>query len=124
MARNRALVASSVNDAVAGDAAEAFFKAAGDLDRFAGELAFNFDHVTAKPLAREGWLAHATALRHPRGDWILLTALPEAQYLAGVRASNSRSAMVFALALLVCLALATLLAAIVSTPLGRIARAA
>ncbi|MGE0425760.1 MAG: ATP-binding protein [Reyranellaceae bacterium] len=55
-------------------------------------------------------------------DWILVTALPESFYLSGVRAGQSRSAMVFAVALLVSMALAALLAASVTAPLRRIAR--
>ena len=61
---------------------------------------FQFDHVTAKPLSRETWLAHATRYRDANAgrDWILVTAMPEAFYLEGLRMANSRSAMVFALA--------------------------
>jgi two-component system sensor histidine kinase/response regulator len=96
---------------------------AGDL---AASAQLRFSHVTAKPLSRETWLAHAAAYRGRRGehaDWIVITAMPEAYYLAGVRTGNSRSAMVFALALLLSLAVAAPLASLVTTPLQRISRA-
>ena len=49
--------------------------------------------------------------------------MPEAFYLAGLRVANSRSAMVFALALLLSLVLTAALASIVTAPLRRMARA-
>ena len=49
--------------------------------------------------------------------------MPEAFYLAGVRTGSSRSAMVFALALVLSLMLAAVLASMVTAPLRRIARA-
>src|SRR5262245_32867692 len=48
--------------------------------------------------------------------------MPEAFYLAGVRAANSRSTMVFALALLLSLTLAAILASIMTAPLRRISQ--
>ena len=86
---------------------------------------FQFDHVRAKPLSRETWLTYATPYRDHNVDrhWILVTAMPEAFYLAGLRVANSRSAMVFALALLLSLVLAAALASIVTAPLRRMARA-
>jgi PAS domain S-box-containing protein len=91
----------------------------------AGTTEFEFDHVTAKPLSRETWLTQATAYRnHSAGrDWILMTAMPEAFYLAGLRKANSRSAMMFALALVVSLVLGALLASVVTSPLRHIANA-
>ena len=86
---------------------------------------FRFDHFTARPLSRETWLTYAMAYndditgRH----WTLVTAMPEAFYLAGVRAGGSRSAMVFAVALVLSLVLAAALASMVTAPLRRIARA-
>ncbi|MEY4544814.1 MAG: hypothetical protein RL685_1009, partial [Pseudomonadota bacterium] len=85
-----------------------------------------FSHVTAKPLSRETWLTRAEAYRDRRGEhaeWMLVTAMPESYYLAGVKTGNSRSAMVFALALLLSLAVAAPLASMVTTPLKRISRA-
>ena len=81
--------------------------------------------MTAKPLSRETWLTYAARYDvEPAGrHWILVTAMPEAFYLAGVRAGNSRSAMVFALALVLSLVLAAALASIVTAPLRRMARA-
>ena len=86
---------------------------------------FKFDHVRAKPLSRETWLTYATPYRDHSVDrnWILVTAMPEAFYLAGLRVANSRSAMVFALALLLSLVLTAALASIVTAPLRRMARA-
>jgi PAS domain S-box-containing protein len=89
-----------------------------------GSVQFRVIHITARPLARETWLAHAAAYEDRSGghaDWILVTAIPEAFYLSGVRAGQSRSAMIFALALLVSMVLAALLALIVMAPLRRIA---
>ena len=56
-------------------------------------------------------------------DLILVTAMPEAFYLAGVRAGNSRSALLFALTLVLSLVLAVALASMVTAPLRRMARA-
>ncbi len=94
--------------------------------RLGADLQFHFDHVTAKPLSRKRWLAHAAAYQDRSGghaDWILVTAMPEVYYLGGVRAGQSRSAMVFAIALLVSLGLAALLASVVTAPLRRISLA-
>jgi signal transduction histidine kinase/FixJ family two-component response regulator len=86
---------------------------------------FQFDHVTAKPPSREAWLTYAARYdAEPAGrHWILVTAMPEAFYLAGVHAGNSRSAMVFALALVLSILLAAALASMVTAPLRRISRA-
>jgi two-component system sensor histidine kinase/response regulator len=86
---------------------------------------FRFDHVTARPLSRETWLTYATTYRDESAgrQWILVTAMPEAFYLAGLRIGNSRAAMVFAVALVLSLVLAAALASMVTAPLRRIARA-
>ncbi|MBS0633473.1 MAG: PAS domain-containing protein [Verrucomicrobia bacterium] len=87
---------------------------------------FRFVYVTAKPLARDTWLARATAYQDRGGghaDWLVVTAMPEAYYLAGLRAGNSRSAVIFALALLLALAVAAALASLVTAPLRRISNA-
>ena len=91
----------------------------------AGTTEFQFDHVTAKPLSRETWLTYATAYRdHSAGhQWILMTAMPEAFYLAGLRKANSRSAMVLALALVLSLVLGAALASMVTAPLRHMAHA-
>ena len=85
---------------------------------------FRFDHVTAKPPSRETWLTYATTYRDDSvgRHWILVTAMPEAYYLAGVRAGSSRTAMVFALTLVLSLVLAAALASMVTAPIRRIAR--
>ena len=94
-------------------------------DCLRGRPEFQFDHVTAKPLSRETWLTYATAYRdHSAGhQWILVTAMPEAFYLAGLRKANSRSAMVLALALVLSLVLGAALASMVTAPLRHMAHA-
>src|SRR5215470_1813166 len=86
---------------------------------------FQFDHVTEKPLSRDTWLTYATRYdddsvgRH----WILVTAMPESFYLAGLHEATSRSAMVLAVALVFSLVLAAALASMVTAPLRRMANA-
>ncbi len=84
-----------------------------------------FDHVSAKPLSRETWLTYAAPYRDDGTgrSWILVTAMPEALYRTGWRLGNSRSAMIFALALVLSLVLAAALASIVTAPIRHIARA-
>jgi PAS domain S-box-containing protein len=86
---------------------------------------FQFDHVTQKPLSRQTWLTYATTYRDDSAGrhWILVTAMPEAFYLAGLREANSRSAMVFAVALVLSLVLAAALASMVTAPLRRMTNA-
>ena len=88
-------------------------------------IEFQFDHVTEKPLSRETWLTYATPYRDDSAgrDWILVNAMPEAFYLAGLRVANSRSAMVLAVALVFSLVLAAALASMVTAPLRRMANA-
>jgi HAMP domain-containing protein len=88
-------------------------------------IEFQFDHVTEKPLSRDTWLTHATTYQDESAgrDWILVTAMPESFYLAGLHTANSRSAMVLALALVFSLILAAALASMVTAPLRRMANA-
>ena len=81
--------------------------------------------MTGKPLARETWLTYATPHRDTgtARRWILVTTMPEGFYLAGLREANSRSAMVFAVALVLSLMLAAALASMVTAPLRHIASA-
>ena len=120
-------IASSApdGDAVVESAAAALARHAGSSTLAAPATEFQFDHVTAKPLSRETWLAHAATYRDDSTDrhWMLVTAMPEAFYLAGLRTANSRSAMVFALALVLSLVLAAVLASIVTAPIRRMASA-
>jgi two-component system sensor histidine kinase/response regulator len=98
----------------------------GDLRHLTAPLQFRCDIVTAKPLARETWLTQATPFRDRSGrhpDWILMTALPEAYFLEGVRTGHSHSAMVLAAALVLSLVIAGFLAAVVTAPIRRISRA-
>ena len=91
----------------------------------AGATEFRFDHVTGKPLARETWLTYASPHRDTgtARRWTLVTTMPEGFYLAGLREANSRSAMVFAVALVLSLMLAAALASMVTAPLRHIASA-
>ena len=114
---------SASDDPVTRDAV-AHWKRRARSEASGSALQFRFDHVTSQPLSRETWLVHANPYRDRSGGhehWTLLTATPESFYLAGVRAGKSRSAMVFAVALLASLAVAALLASIVAAPLRRIA---
>ena len=90
-----------------------------------GAIEFQFDHVTEKPLSRETWLTYATPYRDDSAgrDWILVNAMPESFYLAGLRVANSRSAMMLAVALVFSLVLAAALASMVTAPLRRMANA-
>jgi two-component system sensor histidine kinase/response regulator len=71
---------------------------------------FRFHRITEKPLGRVTWLARAETTLG-RKDRTILVALPESYYLARIRDANSRSAMIFTLALLLALALTAGLAA-------------
>ncbi|BDA77419.1 PAS domain-containing sensor histidine kinase [Leptospira kobayashii] len=86
---------------------------------------FRFDIVTAKPLSKETWLTQVSPYKDVTKniDWLVVTAMPAAYYLEGVRAGNSQSAMVFAIALTLSLLVAVILAGIVATPIQRIASA-
>jgi PAS domain S-box-containing protein len=125
--RTGMMIASSApeGDPVVESAVAALARHTGPAGLSAEATEFQFDHVTAKPLARETWLTYATAYRDDSAGryWILVTAMPEAFYMAGLRMANSRSAMVFAVALVLSLVLAAALASMVTGPLRRMARA-
>ena len=116
---------ASAGDPVVANAIAALAQHTGPSGLSGGATEFQFDHVTAKPLSRETWLTYATAYRdHGTGhDWILMTAMPESFYLAGLRKANSRSAMVLALALVLALVLGAVLASMVTAPLRHMAHA-
>ena len=122
-----AVIASSAanDDAVVASAVAGLVQHTGPTGLSRAATEFRFDHVTARPLSRETWLTYATRYREQPGGrhWTLVTAMPEAFYLAGMRAGSSRAAMVFALALALSLVLAAALASMVTAPLRRIARA-
>ncbi|MDD5260681.1 MAG: ATP-binding protein [Methylacidiphilales bacterium] len=112
-------IASSAEngDAVAAEAAATFIKTPASSEQLKAGIQFRFDHITEKPLSRETWLACATAYEDRQGghaDWVVLTLMPESFYLAGIREGNSRSAMIFAIALLLSLAMAAVIAALVT----------
>lgn len=113
------------NDRVMHHAVAALRRTIGDPAALTTAVQFQFDIVTAKPLSRETWLTQATPYRDRSGagDWVLMTAMPAAYYLEGVRVGNSRSAMVFAAALVASLLMAAYLAMIVAAPICRIASA-
>jgi two-component system sensor histidine kinase/response regulator len=113
------------NDVVVQNAVNVLRQATGNLHSLKTSIQFQFDIVTAKPLSRETWLARATPYQHRNGEtnWVLMTAMPAAYYLEGVRAGNSRSAMVFAAALILSLVVAAYLATIVVVPICRISNA-
>lgn len=117
------IVASSApeDDAVVTRAVAAL----GEQSNLASATTFQFDHVTTDPLSRQTWLAHTAPYldNDVSRDWILVTAMPEAYYLAGLRVANSRTAMVFAVALVLSLLLAAALASMVGAPLRHIAEA-
>jgi two-component system sensor histidine kinase/response regulator len=116
---------ASAGDPVVASAIAALAQHTGPSWLSAGTTEFQFDHVTEKPLSRETWLTYATAYRNHSADrdWILMTAMPEAFYLAGLRKANSRSAMVLALALVLSLVLGAALASMVTAPLRHMAHA-
>jgi len=121
-----AMIASSaeIGDQVVEEAVAGLTRSAGPAGPSGAATEFRFDQVTAKPLARETWLTYATPYRDAAGrHWTLVTAMPEAVYLAGTRMGSSRAAMMFALALVLSLVLAAALASMVTAPLRRIARA-
>ncbi|MEU7904948.1 ATP-binding protein [Actinoplanes sp. NPDC049118] len=96
------------------------------LDRFRTGVQYRFDQVTAKPLHRETWLAYVAAFQDPRtgrDDWLVLTVMPESYYQGGVQTGSRRSAMVFALALLLSLAMSAVLASSVTRRLQRLSTA-
>ena len=122
-----AIVASSApaGDPVVASAMAGLAGHAGASAAAAAATEFRFDHVTPKPLSRETWLTYATTYRDDSAgrQWVLVSAMPEAFYLAGLRIASSRAAMVFALALVLSLVLAAALASTVTAPLRRMARA-
>jgi C4-dicarboxylate-specific signal transduction histidine kinase len=121
------IVASSApdGDAVVKNAMAALDRHAGWSGAVAAATEFQFDHLTKTPLSRETWLTRATPYRDDSADrrWTLVTAMPEASYLAGLRAANSRTALLFAVALVLSLLLAAALASMVTAPLRRMAHA-
>jgi C4-dicarboxylate-specific signal transduction histidine kinase len=127
--RAGSIVASSAaaEDAVVLQAIAALREGAGGLAAFALDRQFHVDYVSERPLSRQRWLTYASLYPLVRlgrtDDWILVTAMPEASYLAGVQSGHSRTAMVFAVALLLSLGLAGAMAATVAAPLRRLSQA-
>jgi signal transduction histidine kinase len=126
--RRGQLVASSkpeASDQVVREAIRALERGKGSLAALDGSTQFEFEVVTAKPLSRGSWLAQATPYqRAGQVDWLEVTAMPEADFLSGVRVGHSQSAMVIAVALVLSLLVAPLLAGAVTAPILRVSRSA
>ncbi|MCV2218488.1 ATP-binding protein [Thauera sp. Sel9] len=127
--RDGRLVASSapgVDAVVATAIGHLVEDSSGGLQQLPPDHQFRFVRIDPKPLSRETWFARATAYQDRSGghnDWIMVTAMPESYYLSGIQTGNSRSAVIFALALLLSLAVAAVLASKVTAPIRRISRA-
>jgi signal transduction histidine kinase/ActR/RegA family two-component response regulator len=121
----RLLATSSGATTVAATAISELRRGTGPLASFAKARQYSFDVITAKPLTRETWMSQATPYRSPDGssDWILITVMPEAYYLEGVRTGNSQSALVLAWALVGAMVASIWLSALVTGPVRAIARA-
>ncbi|MCW7492971.1 ATP-binding protein [Leptospira sp. 2 VSF19] len=89
------------------------------------EKRFSFAVVTKKPLSRENWNAMVTQYSHPKlkEKTYLITLFPNSFYLSGVITGNSKSAMVFAWAILLSLILAAVVAEFVTRPVLSFAKA-
>ncbi|MCC7543070.1 MAG: response regulator [Deltaproteobacteria bacterium] len=127
VSRSGALVASSAQrqNPVVADAIATIRREA-PLQSLSRPIELRFEHVTVKPLSIVAWNTHLTPRRDRRGghaDWILVTTLPEPYLLSGVQSSNSQSAMVITVALLLALGVAAVLASMVTRHLQRISRA-
>jgi PAS domain S-box-containing protein len=121
-------IASSAanDDGVAARAVAGFTQTPWSPAQLKEGVEFRFDYVVEKPLSRQTWLTRATAYQDRRGghaDWVVLTVMPESYYLEGAQAGGSRSAMIFALALLLSLAVAAVLAGLVTGSLRRLSLA-
>ncbi|TGM23151.1 ATP-binding protein [Leptospira meyeri] len=91
----------------------------------ASEKRFSFAVVTKKPLSRENWNAMVTIYSHPKlkEKTYLITLFPYSFYLSGVFTGNSKSAMVFAWAILLSLILAAVISEFVTRPVLSFANA-
>ncbi|RHX78064.1 PAS domain S-box protein [Leptospira yasudae] len=123
--RKQAITPSLDDDPVIRNAIQKLRNQLGNLNELHKPVQFQFDVVTAKPLALETWMTQATPYEDNSGNlnWILITAIPSAYYLEGVRIGSSQSAMVFAVALTSSLLIAAFLAGFVTAPIRRISNA-
>lgn len=126
--RKGGVLASSARsgDLLAAKVLTALTRAKANQGSLTEEAQFRFDVITAQPVGRESWLARATPYRDRHGrskDWMVVTAMPESYYLAGVEKGNTRAAMVFAVALMLSLAVTVALATIVTHSLRRMSLA-
>lgn len=92
---------------------------------YTSEKRFSFAVVTKKPLSRENWNAMVTVYTHPKlkEKTYLITLFPSSFYLSGVISGNSKSAMVFAWAILLSLILAAVVSEFVTRPVLSFAKA-
>ncbi|EPG75288.1 PAS domain S-box protein [Leptospira fainei serovar Hurstbridge str. BUT 6] len=118
-------VGESVEDPVIQNAVLKLTETFGNLEKLDVSIQSSFPIVTAKPLSSENWLMQATPYQDNSNtmNWIVITAMPEAYYLEGVRTGNSQSAMVFAVALALSLLIAAFLSSTVTAPISRISQA-
>ncbi|EQA37416.1 PAS domain S-box protein [Leptospira inadai serovar Lyme str. 10] len=121
----RSNAGESAEDRVIQNAVRRLTETFGNLDGIDVSTQSSFHIITAKPLFRENWLMQATRYHDNSKslDWIVITAMPEAYYLEGVRTGNSQSAMVFAVALVLSLLIAAFLSNTVTAPITRISQA-
>ena len=110
------VIAATADDKVCLSAVDQLIATPGLMQSMVGETSYRFDVVTERPLGRETWLAQATPYLGHKG-WVLISAIPEAYFLEGIRIGNSRSAMLFATALVLSLLAALVLASVVTGPL-------
>ncbi len=95
-----------------------------DLSDLRTQYQFDFKIISAKPLSHENWFAQASPyFERTKMKWILVTAMPEAYYLNGVRSGNSRAAFVFSVALVLSLLTAILISQVVAEPILKISKA-
>lgn len=126
--RSGKVLASSAktDDPLAAKVIANFVGADASPERLKADVQFRFDIISDQPVDRETWLAQTTSYkdqRSGRSDWVVLTAMPESYYLSGVEAGNSRAAMVFAMALMLSLAVTAVLAEMVTGGLRRMSLA-
>ncbi len=102
-------------------AARHFEQRALRVNKLREPTAFRFDVVTAQPLSRETWLAQATPYRDraQKVDWVIVTAIPESNFLGQIRKANSNTAMAVALALMAALLTSVILAGVVTRAVRR-----
>ena len=124
--REGRVLASSTNgvaSSVAATALQTLRAQAGGLAAVAEPRLFRFSIVAMAPFGGETWLAQAAPYR-PKGEdtsWLVVTAIPESDFLGGIQEGNSRAAVIFTIALIAAVLLAAALSELVTKPLRRLA---